>query len=105
MSREEVNQKAELSWRLEDYRRWGVEAPKRVEDNPGVCEGQMMSDDEIAEYIHDGVQVLLVLSDRKSERIDDVRESFYADLKFLLSIDRLTVEEYTEITKSDNYKT
>jgi hypothetical protein len=99
-----MNDKAELSWQLEDYRRKDVEAPERLEGQPLSCEGELMTDEEVAQYIADAISTLKILNDRNSSRFEEVQEAFFADLMFLLSIDRLTVEEYTEITKQETYE-
>jgi hypothetical protein len=99
-----MNDKAELAWKLEDYVRHGVEPPEQIVSQPEACEGQLMSDDDIWAYIEDSIKTLLILNDRKSDRFEPVKEAFVADLEFLVSIDRLTAEEYTEITNQQNYE-
>lgn len=93
---------AELSWKLADYRRRGYEAPDRVEAHPDRCEGEMMSQAEIEAYIDETLQALYIMSDQGSTNLERVQAGFLADLKFLISIGRLTADEYQEIIESSN---
>ncbi len=94
---------AELSWKLKDYLEKGQEPPERLIALPLACEGELMSDEEIEQYILDGVSTLKVLKDHGSARFEQVQSYFFADLKFLVSIDRLASEDYTELIKPENY--
>lgn len=95
---------AELSWTLADYRLHGVEPPSRIESDSTACEGWLMTDDEIEQYVFDGIRTLKILRDKKSDRFEPVRRAFWADLEFLVSIDRLGVDEYDDLTKPETYE-
>jgi len=95
---------AELSWKLQDYLDRKQEAPERLIANPERCEGELMSEDEIEEYINDAMRALMVMSEQGSERLEQVRSDFFADLEFLVSIDRLAADDYAEIIKPENYE-
>lgn len=95
--------KSELSWRRNDYAKAGHEIPERLINDQESCEGELMSEDEIAEYVQDGIKTCLILKDKNSPRFEQVQEAFFADLAFLKSIGRMDEDEYNEIIKEDNY--
>lgn len=94
---------AELSWKLQDYLDRNQEPPERVIANPLQCEGEMMSDEEVEDYIAESLKALMVMNDHVSPRFKQVQSYFFADLKFLVSIDRVAAEDYTELIKPENY--
>lgn len=94
---------AELSWKLADYQRHGIEPPSRLLNMPDACEGELMTDDEVEAYINDAMAALMILHDRGSERFATVQAAFFADLEYLVSIERLDVEDLAEIKKPENY--
>jgi hypothetical protein len=96
--------KAELAWNLQDYLDRGQEPPARIEYSPMSCEGEMMSDEEIAAYISDATRTLQVLYDRGWERVQKIQAAFFADLEFLVEIGRLSQDEYNELIDLRNYR-
>lgn len=97
-------EEAELSWTLKDYHRKGIDPPSRLEFDVTACEGRLMTDDEILEYISDGVRTIKVLKDHNSDRLEDVKLRFFADLEFLVSIDRLELDDYHELVAPETYE-
>lgn len=95
--------KPELAWTLQDYLDRKQEPPLRLESSPESCEGLLMSDDEVLEYVSDGIRTLSILKDQGSQRFEPVRAAFFADLEFLVLIDRLDVDDYNDIIKPENY--
>ena len=95
---------SELSWILPDYHAAKVEPPARVIDRPAQTEGQMMTDDEIQEYIKDSIATCRILLDKRSDRFDQLVGNYVADLAYLLSIGRISEEDYNELTEPDNLR-
>lgn len=95
---------SELSWILPDYQAADVEPPTRVIDRPAQTEGQMMTDDEIQEYIKDSIATCRILLDKRSDRFDQLVGNYVADLAYLLSIGRINEEDYNELTEPDNLR-
>jgi len=95
---------SELLWNLEDYRRADVEAPGRVVSNPQLCEGDLMLQDEVDEFIKDSVATLRILSDKDSPRYDDVAATYFADLAALLKLGRIDEDEYNELIDAQNLR-
>lgn len=96
--------KSELAWTLSDYRAAGVEPPHRIVMTPDATEGDLMSDDEVADLINDTARTLMILRDQESKSYELVYQSFMADMDFLLSIGRIDEDDYNELTNQDNLK-
>jgi hypothetical protein len=95
---------SELSWKLADYRAAGEEPPARIVSNPESTEGEMMSDDELEEYIKDSIATCRILLDKRSPRFEDLVGNYVADLTYLLSIGRIAEDDYNELTDPDNLR-
>ncbi len=95
---------SELSWKLADYRVAGVEPPARITSNPGLTEGEMMTDDEVEEFIKDSIATLRILSDHNSERYQKIYDTFILDLAYLVTLGRMSEDDYNELTNADNLR-
>jgi hypothetical protein len=89
--------KSELAWKLMDYQAAGVDPPHRIVVTPEATEGDLMSEEEVAEYLADTTRTLRVLRDRPTT-YERVLDSFMADLVFLLKIGRIEEDDYNELT-------
>ena len=96
--------KSELAWRLSDYHAAGVEPPTRCVSNPSLTEGEMMTLDEIEEFIKDSIATLRILSDKHSPRLQDVTDTFRADLAYLVKVGSLDQAEYNDLTNDANLR-
>lgn len=96
--------KPELAWNLQDYLDRSEEPPRRIEASPESCEGLLMSDAELEEYILDAIKTLRILADSASSSYEPVFRAFNADMKFLVLIGRLSDGDYNEITSEDNLR-
>jgi len=95
---------SELSWKLADFRANGVEPPARCVANPELSEGQMMSADEVEEFIKDSVASLRILADKHSPHLDQVTTSYRADLAYLLEVGSLSEDDYNDLTNEANLR-
>jgi hypothetical protein len=93
---------SELAWQLADYHAAGVEPPARVASNPTGTEGEMMTDDEVEEFIKDSIATLRILSDRHSTRYAEILETYRTDLAYLTELGRISEDDYNELTSPDN---
>src|SRR5437879_994358 len=89
--------KSELAWRLADYEAAGVEAPARIASNPERTEGEMMTAEEIEEFIKDSIATLRILADKGSDRLAMLTEQYIADLTYLLKVGSLDEDEYNDL--------
>lgn len=94
---------SELAWKLEDYRSAGSEdVPARIVSHPDQTEGELMSDDEIEEFIKDSIAALRILRDKKSPRFEEIVGIFRADMLYLLHLGRIGEDDYNDLTHPDN---
>ncbi len=96
--------KSELAWILDDYLAVGDEPPARIVAAPVLCEGRLMTDDEVGQYIKDGIATIMILRDKGSDRTEAVHKTFMDDAAFLLSLGRLTQDEYNELIDLESYR-
>lgn len=96
--------KSELAWILADYIAAGQEPPARIISNPDSTEGEMMLEEEVEEYIKDSIATLRILSDKQSPRYADIRAAFVTDLAYLVSLGRISDDDYNELTHPDNLR-
>lgn len=96
--------KSELAWTLADYQAAGADAPEAIKSNPELCEGDLMTNDEVAELIKDSIATLRLLHDKQSPRYDDVVKIFNADMLALVQLGRLEEDEYNELIAPSNLR-
>lgn len=94
---------SELAWVLKDYEAAGEEPPERIQQRPEACEGELMTDEEVEEYVNDSIATIMILLDQGSSRVPQVHKTFVADLEYLLSIGRLELDEYNELKELENF--
>lgn len=94
--------KSELLWVLVDYQANGVEPPARVVSNPELCEGDLMTNEEVEEFIKDSIATLRILSDKASPRFTELVDFFRDDMAALLELGRIELDEYNELTHESN---
>ena len=96
------NPQSELAWCLADYERAGVEPPARCVSNPELSEGQMMSAEEVEQFVIDSIATLRILADHQSPKLPQITESYKHDLAYLVSVGSLTESDYNELVSPDN---
>lgn len=95
---------SELSWTLVHYQAAGHEPPARIVSHPESTEGEMMSDEELDEYLKDSIATMRILLDKRSPRFEDLVANYVADLTYMLSIGRIAEDDYNELTEPDNLR-
>lgn len=95
---------SELNWILSDYKAAGIEAPERIKEFPQMCEGELMTSDEVEEFIKDSIAALRILSDKASPRLGAVGANFKADMSALLELGRIEEDEYNGLTQDINLR-
>lgn len=95
--------RSELSWTAKDYLDAGRDVPGILLQNPLQCEGELMADWEVHDYITDSVATLSILADKHSDSFGRVFAHFVADLDFLLKIGRIKEDDYNELIDENSY--
>ena len=96
--------KSELTWTLSDYQAADREAPESITSNPELCEGDLMNNEEVADFIKDSIATLRILSDKQSPRYNEVLAIFHADMLALVQLGRLEEDEYNELIAPSNLR-
>jgi hypothetical protein len=94
--------KSELLWTLSDYRQFGEDPPGRIVSNPELCEGDMMTTEEVEVFVKDSIATLRILSEKHSPRYDEAVLMFVADMAALVSCGQMEEEEYAGLTSEEN---
>ncbi len=84
-----------------DYERAGEEAPPIIQREPDRCEAELMSDQEVIDFIDDSLTTLMFLKDKQSKALAQVQAYFYADLACLLELGRIEREDYDVALKME----
>lgn len=95
---------SELAWNLSHYKAANIEPPARIVSNPERTEGEMMTDDELEEFIKDSIATLRILSDRQAKRLPQVQATFAADMAYLVELGRIDEDDYNGLTSQDNLR-
>lgn len=95
---------SELSWILSDYETKAIEPPERIRDFPDMCEAELMTGDEIEEFIKDSIATARILTDKNSARLNPIIETFKADMEALLAFGRIEADEYNGLTDDINLR-
>lgn len=94
--------KSELLWHLTDYEAAGIPAPEIVRSNPQLCEGDLMNQEEVDEFIKDSIATLRILADKASPRYLELVQTFRLDLAALLQLGRIGEDEYNGLIEDTN---
>ena len=94
--------KSELAWTIQDYLDHNDTPPARLLGNPELTEGELMTADEVAEFIKDSIATLRILSDKASPRFETVKDAYLEDLKYLTSVGSIDEDDYNELISTDN---
>ena len=94
--------KSELLWTLDDFVAAGQEPPETLVGMPELCEGDLMSAEEVQEFIKDSIATLRILSDKASPRYRDVEGVFKADMLALHELGQIEEEEYLGLIDPEN---
>ena len=95
---------SELSWTLKDYRLAKLDPPPQILSHPDQTEGEMMSDIEIEVYIKDSTATCRILLDKQSPRFEHLVANYVADLTYLLSLGRISEDDYNDFADPDNLR-
>jgi len=93
---------SELAWRLAHYVQAGVEPPARCASNPELSEGEMMTAEEVEEFVVDSIATLRILEDHASPKLQVVLDNYKRDLAYLVSVGSMTESDYNELVHPDN---
>jgi predicted RNase H-like HicB family nuclease len=95
MKNEEIKQKANLSWDLEDYKNLSEEPPGCL--NFGKTEGEAMSEEEVEEWMRQMIQCLSILREDHPIKFKEQYSYYLLDLDYLYSLGKINQEDYEKL--------
>jgi hypothetical protein len=99
--KEEIKNKASLSWTKDDYELTGDEAPECVYF--GKTEGELLEDEDIVGWIEEETRALKVLREEFPKRFEEQYRYFTLDLEYLLSLGKISAEDMDSFKDKGNF--
>lgn len=96
-----ITLKPSLAWNLADYLAHDEEPPQCVIE--GRTEGEILDREEAIDWIVETLRYLRVFLEDYPEKSDTEKQIFELDLAYLVSLGKITEDEYEELTTADNY--
>ena len=93
-----------LAWTRADYENAKEEIPDFLLEDDLHTEGELMSHDEIADWIVDSMKTFRVLGEEDDATFDKLYKEFEIDIHYLLELGKIEPEEAATILKKDNFK-
>lgn len=101
MNKDDVKNKANLSWNLDDYKTTGDEPPECVFF--GKTEGELMEPDDISEWSNEQIRCISVIKDDYPNKFDEIYKYYKLDLEYLLSLGKISEEEKEALEDKENF--
>lgn len=101
MTKDEIKNKASLSWTKEDYEVMGDEPPECV--SFGKTEGETLDDETLEQWLGDEVQILSIIRDDNPGIFDEHYRYFALDLEYLYALGKISAEEMADLKNKENF--
>lgn len=92
-----------LKWKLEDYKKNGIEAPGELCKNPEKTEGELMSKSDIENWIWDTIKTFKVIKEEDEKLFEELYKIFVQDVKYLEETGRLSHKQCENILDKENF--
>jgi len=97
MNKEDLKQKASLSWNQEDYQIMQEEMPACL--SFGNTEGEAMTKEGVEDWVRQAVQYLSVFKEDYPDKFREQYQYFLLDLEYLYSLGKISKEDYDRLKK------
>ncbi len=101
MDKNNIKNKACLSWTLEDYKKIGEESPECL--SYGKTEGEIMETENIQEWANEQIRTMSIMKESYPQRYNDIYAGYVLDLEYLLLLGKISKEEKDELMKEENF--
>jgi predicted RNase H-like HicB family nuclease len=102
MDKDDIKNKASLSWTKKDYEVMGDEPPECVFS--GKTEGEILDDEALEQWLADEVRILSIIKDDNPQIFDEHYRYFVLDLEYLYTLGKITAEEIVALKDKENFK-
>lgn len=92
-----------LAWTKADFENAGDEIPEKLIEDDIHTEGELMSREEVDEWLADTYQTFIVVHEQNPEAFDKLYDEFVVDVHYLLELGKIDSEEAAAILIKSNY--
>ena len=96
--------KSELLFKVADYEAANRDVPTELAANPQLCDGDLMTADDVEAFIKDSIATLRILADKRSPHYSRVYANFQADMAALVTLGHIQEDEYNDLTDDTNLR-
>jgi hypothetical protein len=99
-----ISEKAFLEWKRQDFVDANEEIPNSLMFDDFHTEGELMSEDEIVEWILDTEKTFSIIKQQDETAFNKLYEEYIKDLNYLVKIKKLSKENIEEILNKKNFE-
>jgi hypothetical protein len=92
-----------LAWTKADFEKAGEEIPESLEEDDIHTEGELLSREEIDEWIGDTYKTFCIFHEQNPVLFDKLYDEFVVDVHYLQELGKITDEEASTILNKNNY--
>jgi len=92
-----------LAWTKADYENAGEEIPDELTEDDLHTEGELMSREDIDDWLTLTHKTFLILGENSSDRFEKLYDEFVIDVHYLEELGKITPEEATKLLNKDNF--
>jgi hypothetical protein len=96
--------RAYLSWKQKDYEKAGEEIPTKLLHDDVHSEGELMSEEEIVEWIADTERTFLIVREQNKDIFNRLYQGFLLDLEYLVKIGKIDENTVDDLLKMENFE-
>jgi len=103
MKNNDIRNIPDLSWSKADYMNADIETPEILENDDLHTEGELMSDDDIVEWISDTEKTFIVIKDQERDIFEKLYQKYILDIHYLCELGKLSEEDADEILRLERF--
>lgn len=95
---------SELSWTRADYMTNNTEVPAGLVNDNIHTEGELMSEDEVMDWISDTEKTFSVIKESDEKVFEKLYQQYVIDIHYLCEIGKITEEDADEILRLERFE-
>jgi len=92
-----------LAWTKADYENAGEEIPDELLEDDLHTEGELMSREDIDDWLALTHKTFLILGENSSDRFEKLYDEFVIDIHYLEELGKITPDEAAKLINKDNF--
>jgi hypothetical protein len=92
-----------LAWTKADYEQAGEEVPDELLEDDFHTEGELMSREDIDQWLRDTHRTFLVLGENSSDHFHKLYDEFEVDVLYLKELGKILPDEAEALLNKDNF--